>query len=93
MHLLRRGPQADNSSEEYRQYGSNRLARGKLPACAEMCATKSLLAGDADVVADIYRERVAYRGATGMASGWGVAYGKPGVRAGRNLDGKAVGKD
>ncbi len=25
--------------------------------------------------------------------GWGVAYGKKGVRAGRNLEGKAVGKD
>jgi formate dehydrogenase iron-sulfur subunit len=87
------GPQEDNSSEEHRQYGANRLSEGKLPACAEMCATKALLAGDADVVADIYRERVAYRGATGLATGWGVAYGKQGVRSARDLEGKAVGKD
>lgn len=29
---------------EYVKYGSNRLAEGKLPLCAEMCSTKSLLA-------------------------------------------------
>ncbi|MFZ0789522.1 MAG: 4Fe-4S dicluster domain-containing protein, partial [Chromatiaceae bacterium] len=87
------GPEADGSAEERRKYGANRLAQGKLPACAEMCATKALLAGDADVVADIYRERVAYRGAVGMQRGWGVAYGKPGVQAGKGVDGKAAGKD
>jgi len=87
------GPKPDNSSEEFREYGSNRLAEGKLPLCAEMCATKALLAGDADVVADIYRERVAYRGAVGLQRGWGVAYGKEGVRAGSGLEGKAAGKD
>jgi formate dehydrogenase iron-sulfur subunit len=58
-----------------------------------MCATKALLAGDASVVSDIYRERVAYRGAMGMQRGWGVAYGKPGVREGKGLEGKATGKD
>ena len=42
-------------AEEFRMYGSNRLAEGKLPLCAEMCSTKALLAGDADVVSDIYR--------------------------------------
>jgi len=30
--------------------------------CAELCATKALLAGDAGVVSDIFRERVASRG-------------------------------
>jgi formate dehydrogenase iron-sulfur subunit len=40
------------------KYGSNRLAEGKLPLCAEMCSTKSLLAGDGDIIAQIYKERV-----------------------------------
>ena len=51
---------------------------GKLPACAEMCSTKALLGGDGDVIADIYRERVARRGNKGAeAWGWGSAYGQP----------------
>ena len=52
------GPEKDNSAEEFRKYGANRLSQGKLPACAEMCSTKALLGGDGDVIADIYRERV-----------------------------------
>ena len=42
------GPEVTGSIEEYRKYGANRLAQGKLPLCAEMCSTKSLLAGDGD---------------------------------------------
>ncbi|MFQ5660074.1 MAG: formate dehydrogenase FDH3 subunit beta [Gammaproteobacteria bacterium] len=76
------GPEADNSPEEFKKYGRNRLAEGKLPLCAEMCATKALLGGDGDKVADIYRERVTYRGSAAMAWGWGVAYGRPGIRRG-----------
>ena len=45
------GPEASGSSEEYRKYGANRLAQGKLPLCAEMCSTKSLLAGDGEIIA------------------------------------------
>ena len=56
------GPEEDNSPEEYAKYGANRIAEGKLPLCAEMCATKALLAGDANEVSDIFRERVIYRG-------------------------------
>ena len=52
------GPEADGSKEEFEKYGANRLAEGKLPLCAEMCSTKSLLAGDGDVIAQIYKERV-----------------------------------
>ena len=52
------GPEAERAEAEFEKYGRNRLAEGKLPACAEMCSTKALLAGDGDVVADIYRERV-----------------------------------
>ena len=48
--------------EEYQKYGANRIAEGKLPLCAEMCSTKALLAGDAQEVADIFRQRVVQRG-------------------------------
>ena len=68
------GPEADNSKEEYEKYGANRLAEGKLPLCAEMCSTKSLLAGDGDVIAKIYKERVAKRGYGSGAWGWQTAY-------------------
>jgi Fe-S-cluster-containing dehydrogenase component len=44
------GPDEDNSDAEYSKYGANRVAEGKLPACAEMCSTKALLAGDGDMV-------------------------------------------
>jgi formate dehydrogenase iron-sulfur subunit len=57
-------------------YGQNRIAEGKVPLCAGMCATKALLAGDADVVADVYRERVFQRGSGVNAWGWSKAYNK-----------------
>ena len=75
------GPEPDGSKEEYVKYGRNRLSEGKLPACAEMCSTKALLAGDGDVIADIYRERVTHRGKAGDLWGWATAYGLPGAPA------------
>ena len=87
------GPEEDNSAEERRKYGGNRLAEGKLPLCAEMCATRALLAGDGDTVSDIFRERVTWRGSSGFTWGWGVAYSKPGLRNSRDVEGKAAGKD
>src|SRR6516165_9635935 len=54
--------------------------RGKLPVCAEMCSTKALLAGDGNVISDIYRNRVTMRAARGTKSGppwgWDTAYGQ-----------------
>jgi formate dehydrogenase iron-sulfur subunit len=71
------GPEKDLSKEEFAKYGANRLAQGKLPACAEMCSTKALLGGDGDVIADIYRQRVMARGKGSEVWGWGSAYGRP----------------
>jgi formate dehydrogenase iron-sulfur subunit len=42
--------------------------------CAEMCSTKSLLAGDGDIIAQIYGERVRKRGYGSGAWGWETAY-------------------
>jgi len=45
-----------------------------LPMCAEMCSTKSLLAGDGEIIAQIYKDRVATRGYDSGAWGWETAY-------------------
>ncbi len=77
------GPEPNGSEAEYKKYGRNRLAEGKLPVCAEMCSTKALLGGDADVLSGIYRERVVNRAARGTPSmppwGWDTAYGPTGA--------------
>jgi formate dehydrogenase iron-sulfur subunit len=71
------GPEADGSPEEFAKYGQNRLAEGKLPACAEMCSTKALLGGDGDVISEIFRQRVTVRGRGAQVAGWDTAYGRP----------------
>lgn len=70
------GPEETFSTEEKRLYGQNRIAEGKPPLCASMCATKALLGGDASVVADVYRERGFNRGSGTNAWGWNKAYKK-----------------
>jgi hypothetical protein len=69
------GPEELGSKAEFEKYGANRIAEGKLPACAEMCATKALLAGDGDVLEDIYRKRVMRRAGRPETWGWEKAYG------------------
>nr|WP_267314022.1 4Fe-4S dicluster domain-containing protein [Desulfosediminicola ganghwensis] len=68
------GPEETFSKKEEKLYGQNRIAEGKPPLCSAMCATMALLAGDADIVADVYRERVFKRGSGANAWGWDRAY-------------------
>ena len=68
------GEEAPGSLEEFNKYGANRLAEGRLPLCAEMCSTKSLLAGDGEIIAQIYKERVIKRGYGSGAWGGMTAY-------------------
>src|SRR5258705_13759220 len=72
------GPEDDNTLAEYTKYGANRLAQGKLPICAEMCSTKSLLAGDGADIAEIYKERGMKGGYGSGAWGWKTAH-QPGI--------------
>ncbi len=55
------GPEEDHSEQEFEKYGRNRLAEGKLPLCAEMCSSKALIAGDADIISNLYRDRITRR--------------------------------
>ena len=70
------GPAETFSEKERKLYGSNRIAEGKLPMCASICATKALVAGDAETVSNVVRRRAAARGAAAGAWGWGAAYPK-----------------
>ena len=68
------GPGDDGTEAEYRKYGRNRIAEGKLPLCAEMCSTKALLAGDGNIVTEIYNQRIVRRGGRPQKWGWDTAY-------------------
>ncbi|QOY53695.1 4Fe-4S dicluster domain-containing protein [Candidatus Sulfurimonas marisnigri] len=71
------GPQETNSHKERELYGQNRIAEGKVPVCASMCATKALLVGDSEAISAIYRERVLSvgHGVKTQPYGWSTAYG------------------
>jgi formate dehydrogenase iron-sulfur subunit len=56
-----------------------------------MCATKALLAGDADIVADIYRKRIINRGASVLNRG--VSYQNATLRSPSGLSGRATSKE
>ena len=75
------GPEPNNSEAEFKKYGRNRLAEGKLPVCAEMCSTKALLGGDARRAGGhLPRARRQPRGARQPSMppwGWDTAYGRP----------------
>ena len=70
------GPEETNSAKERELYGQNRIAEGKVPACAAMCSTKALIVGDEQEVTKIYRERVmsSGKGVQGAPYGWDKAY-------------------
>ncbi|MBI4081580.1 MAG: 4Fe-4S dicluster domain-containing protein [Candidatus Lambdaproteobacteria bacterium] len=68
------GPEKPLSDRERLMYGSNRVAEGKLPLCASVCATKALVAGDAVEVEKVVRQRVATRGYGESNWGWSTAY-------------------
>jgi len=71
------GPEETHSEKENKLYGQNRIAEGKVPACAAMCSTKALLAGDATSVSNIITKRVLTRGTGKGANGsamWNAAY-------------------
>jgi len=63
------GPTQAFSDKEHNLYGANRVAEGKLPACASFCATKALVAGDAEFVDAVIKQRAAVRG--GAPNAWG----------------------
>ncbi len=67
-------PEKDRSGAEFEKYCRSRTSEGKLPLCAEMCATEARLAGDGDVVADIFQERTMKRSPRPDTWGWDVAY-------------------
>jgi len=70
------GPEETFSEAERKKYGANRIAEGKLPMCAELCSTKALLAGDAEVVSNIYRQRMASRGNPNVIWGYNPKTGE-----------------
>jgi formate dehydrogenase iron-sulfur subunit len=67
------GPAEAFSEAEHRLYGTNRVALGKLPACASFCATKALVAGDAEFVDLVAKARDQQRGVS-VKWGWEQAY-------------------
>lgn len=55
------GPEETNSEKERELYGQNRIAEGKVPMCAAVCADNALLVGDSQKLSEIFRKRVVAR--------------------------------
>lgn len=70
------GPEEPHSARELKLYGRNRVAEGLLPMCATICATKALVAGDAEALAKVVGQRVAARGSL-AAGGFGTQIAYP----------------
>ena len=71
------GPEENGSKAEFGKSTGAIVSRRASCRSAPKCARpRRLLAGDAAVISDIYRERVMHRGKGGDAWGWATAYGK-----------------
>ena len=68
------GPQQDNSRGRVHPVRRQPHRRGQAAALRRDVLTKALLAGDGDIIASIYRERVQRRGYGSGAWGWRTAY-------------------
>ena len=71
------GPEETHSTEEYKLYGQNRIAEGKVPMCASMCSTKALLAGSGEQLSHIITHRASTKGENipnAVPNVWKTAY-------------------
>jgi formate dehydrogenase iron-sulfur subunit len=67
------GPRPTGSQAEFEKYGRNRLAEGKLPACAEMCDQGAARRRWRRGGRHLPQPRAARQGCE--VWGWGTAYG------------------
>jgi formate dehydrogenase iron-sulfur subunit len=81
VHLLRRRPRGQRLRSRVREVRPQPPGRRQAAGLRRMCSTKALLAGDGDVVADIFRNRVLQarqgRRSLGLGHGLRFAAGRP----------------
>ncbi len=68
------GPEADNSMAEIREVRRQSACAGQAAALRRDVFDEVLLAGDGEIIAQIYKERVTRRGYGSGAWGWQTAY-------------------